>query len=127
MQGLVWLKKTEHVIYKYNTKTIFKINSSSKEINFKAANQKKQMTEINMEKTISILCKLIGHNWSYKDYSNWMKSNGDDYPFKASRYCSRCKQNQYLYKAWQAENQKSPHDLERDSQAVKQLSHLQTH
>lgn len=82
------------------------------------------MAENNIDKSTNILCKIIGHNWRYKDYSNWIKNCGDVYPFKASRNCSRCHQNQYFYDKWTIENQKSPFDLERDAHAVKHLSHL---
>lgn len=72
------------------------------------------------------LCKLIGHSWRYKDYSNWMKENGDSYDFKASRNCARCNQHEYLYKDWEIKSKKSPHDSERNSHSTKQLSQLQT-
>ena len=78
-----------------------------------------------MQKIMKSLCKLLGHNWTYKDYTNWMKENGDDYDFKASRNCSRCNQNEYLYKEWKIENKKSSYDIEIKSQAVRQLHHLQ--
>ncbi len=72
------------------------------------------------------LCLLSGHKWLYKDYSNWMKENGDSYDFQASRCCSRCNQVEYYYTEWRIESQKSPYDVEWDSQYVKQLEHLET-
>lgn len=79
------------------------------------------------QKTLNTLCKLVGHNWRYKDYSNWMKENGDSYDFKASRNCIRCSQKEYLYEYWKISNRKSPYDMERDSYSLKQLPYLQTH
>jgi hypothetical protein len=81
----------------------------------------KFITGIKQIQPNNFLCRLIGHSWRYKDYTNWMQVNGDDYPFKASRNCSRCKQNEYYYSDWQSEIQNFTHDVERDSQAVKQL------
>jgi hypothetical protein len=59
------------------------------------------------------LCRIFGHNWRYKDYSNWIKENGDDYDFKAVRSCTRCHQREYLYKEWQIHEQESPYDVAR--------------
>ena len=80
-----------------------------------------------IQKTLNSLCKLIGHNWRYKDYSNWMKENGDKYEFSASRNCIICHQNQYLSTGWIMASQKSPLDVERDSHSLKQLPELETH
>ncbi len=77
-----------------------------------------------MKLLTSPLCKMMGHNWRYKDYSNWIKENGDKYDFKASRNCIRCNQNEYLYSEWQTADQKSPHDLERDAYAFKKLPQI---
>ena len=49
------------------------------------------------------LCELSGHQWLYKDYSNYMKANGDKYEFRASRSCKRCGENAYFYSAWTTE------------------------
>ena len=38
------------------------------------------MEENNIEKSTNILCKILGHNWRYKDYSNWIKENGSTKP-----------------------------------------------
>lgn len=56
------------------------------------------------QKIVTAFCKLIGHSGLYKDYSNWMNESGNEYPFKASRNCSRCNQNEYFNKEWQNEN-----------------------
>lgn len=70
------------------------------------------------------ICKIVGHKWRYKNYSNWIKENGDNYDFTASRNCARCDQNQYLNSEWKTADRKSPYDLERDVHAVKQLPGL---
>ena len=46
------------------------------------------------------LCKLFGHRWLYKDYSNYIQADGNKYAFKASRSCMRCKQHAYYYSEW---------------------------
>lgn len=33
-------------------------------------------------KIANSLCKVIGHRWRYKDYSNWMNEIGNEFPFK---------------------------------------------
>jgi hypothetical protein len=76
-----------------------------------------------IQKIKNALCKITGHRWRYKDYSGWMNQNGDSYDFKASRNCTRCNQHGYLYKEWEIKNEKSPHDLERNSYSTKQLSY----
>ena len=67
------------------------------------------------------ICKIIGHKWRNKDYTFWIKENGDQYPFKASRKCSCCKEYQYLDKEWKTAIRKSPYDLEKDAHSVKKL------
>lgn len=57
------------------------------------------------------LCKKFGHRWQYKDYSNYIKVNGEKYDFTASRHCSRCNQFAYFYKDWQTE-ERSVHDFD---------------
>ena len=79
-----------------------------------------------VQKIKNTLCKITGHRWRYKDYTNWMNENGDSYDFKASRNCTRCNQHEYLYKEWEIKSEKSPHDLERNSYSTKQLSYLVT-
>ena len=59
------------------------------------------------------LCKLLGHQWSYKDYSNYVKLNGEKYEFRASRNCKRCSENAYFYTTWKIEP-KSELDYETD-------------
>jgi len=68
----------------------------------------------------SRVCTLLGHRWMYKDYSNFMKNNGEEYHFAASRSCTRCKQHAYFVGKW--ENQeKSKYDYESDSHAVPEI------
>ncbi|MEP7169963.1 MAG: hypothetical protein ABI855_11385 [Bacteroidota bacterium] len=45
----------------------------------------------------NILCKLIGHNWTYKDYTEWMKPDGSRYSYKRSRRCSRCHKKEITF------------------------------
>ena len=52
----------------------------------------------------NIICRIAGHSWRYKDYSNWMNENGGSYDFKASRNCIRCNEHGYLYKEWEIKN-----------------------
>ena len=66
------------------------------------------------------LCKFFGHRWRYKDYSNYIKPNGDDYDFKASRFCRRCNQYAYFYDRWQNQ-EKSKLDFESNSRTLKKL------
>ena len=69
---------------------------------------------------------MVGHRWRYKDYSKWIKENGENYDFKASRNCTRCNQYEYLFKEWKIKSEKSPHDLESNFYATKQLSQIHT-
>ena len=68
-----------------------------------------------------LMCNLMGHRWRYKDYSNFMKENGEQYDFAASRICTRCNQNAYFYKIWKNET-KSILDCERDFHSSQQIS-----
>ncbi|MFI5219141.1 MAG: hypothetical protein ACHQNT_06595 [Bacteroidia bacterium] len=78
-----------------------------------------------MKKTESNkLCRLLGHTWLYKDYSNCMKANGDKYDFTASRVCTLCRKHGYFYDEWQSEK-KTKLDFQSDSQSAKQPPHLQ--
>ncbi len=61
----------------------------------------------------SWICDLVGHRWRYKDYSNYMKANGDPYDFQASRNCIRCGQYAYFHESWKI-GDKSIHDNESD-------------
>ena len=45
---------------------------------------------------MGMLCKLISHQWRYKDYSNWILNDGSEYPFKSTRTCSLCNRLEYL-------------------------------
>lgn len=46
------------------------------------------------------LCVRYNHRWTYKDYSNYMKSDGSRYDFVASRRCIRCNQHAYYTTMW---------------------------
>jgi len=69
----------------------------------------------------SWICDIAGHRWRYKDYSNFMKANGDPYDFEASRTCTRCNQYAYFYKSWKNE-EKSVLDCERDFHSSQEIS-----
>jgi hypothetical protein len=60
-----------------------------------------------------MICKHFGHRWRYKDFSNYMKSNGDKFDFLASRKCIRCYQHAYYYAEWENE-ERSELDVESD-------------
>ncbi len=64
-----------------------------------------------VDKARSYLCHRFGHRWRYKDYSNYIKPNGDKFDFTASRNCVRCDQYAYYYKDWKTQ-EKSEHDYE---------------
>lgn len=67
------------------------------------------------------ICKTLGHRWRYKDYSNFMKPNGDKYDFTAARNCTRCSQHAYYYNTWKNEG-KSKFDFESDFYASKTIN-----
>ena len=77
-----------------------------------------------LNKIVTAFCNLAGHHWQYKDYSNWKKENGDDYDFQASRNCTRCNRNEYLYQEWKMESKKSPYDIKNLCLSPKELSIL---
>ena len=72
-------------------------------------------------KTLNALCKLFGHTWLYRDYSNWIKENGEQYDFNASRKCARCKQYEYLDGTWKASNKNVRYDVQGYSKTVKHI------
>lgn len=37
-----------------------------------------------------LVCKLIGHSWLFKDCTEWMQPDGNAFPYKRSRRCTRC-------------------------------------
>ena len=80
-----------------------------------------------IHKTLNSICKLIGHNWRYKEYSNWMIDKGDKYEFTVSRNCFLCNQIEYFSNEWKIAKLKSPLDVESDSYSVKHLPELETH
>lgn len=42
------------------------------------------------------LCRLLGHNWRYDDYSDCMNEDGEEYGFKTYRKCLRCNQHEFF-------------------------------
>lgn len=67
------------------------------------------------------LCVLLGHSWRYKDYSQWMKENGEAYDFKMSRFCNRCNQHEYLYTGWVIENKNTFYDIQGIAESIKEI------
>ena len=47
-----------------------------------------------------ILCRVVGHNWRFKDCSYAMKSNGEKYEYSRQRKCLRCMKREYFYDEW---------------------------
>lgn len=41
-------------------------------------------------KIVSMICKLFGHRWAYKNYEMTWKDFGNPYDYKYSRRCQRC-------------------------------------
>jgi len=60
----------------------------------------------------NLVCRLLGHNWRYKDTTKWIKLNGEKYSHTKTRRCIRCDQRDYLYDKWIAEEKVSPDDKE---------------
>ena len=58
-----------------------------------------------MKISSDIRCKIIGHNWIYKDCSNAMMSNGEKYEYSKLRKCLRCNKREYSYDEWLEEEQ----------------------
>lgn len=76
------------------------------------------------QKKLKPLCKFIGQRWRYKDYSNWMKENGEAYDFKASRHCLWCDQHEYFSGSWVRCITKSPDDVQTESISFKKFVKL---
>lgn len=54
--------------------------------------------------TVSVkknICNTTGHSWEYEDYTHSTKVDGEPYEFKASRTCTRCRQQAWFYDGWQ--------------------------
>jgi hypothetical protein len=66
-------------------------------------------------------CRVFGHTWRYKDYTNFIKSNGDKYDFRASRNWLVCMQHAYFYDGWQNEG-KSRLDYTGDYYLLNEIS-----
>lgn len=54
---------------------------------------------------LSPLCKLLGHNWRYDDYSDCINEDGEEYGIDTYRKCSRCKQQEYFLLEWSNEKE----------------------
>jgi hypothetical protein len=63
-------------------------------------------------------CNVIGHSWRYKDYSNFIKPNGEKYDFTVARWCSRCHKRSYYNGKWLDSN-KSKLDFVSDAMSVR--------
>ena len=75
--------------------------------------------------TMKFICKLVGHNWRYKDYSDWIMNNGEQYAFKAARKCIRCSQNEYFSSEWIESPKDHRLDVQRDNESLKNLSNVE--
>lgn len=54
--------------------------------------------------TVSVknkICYTAGHSWKYEDYTHSIKVDGEPYEFKASRTCTRCRQQAWFYDGWE--------------------------
>ena len=60
----------------------------------------------------NFVCRILGHNWRFKDTTLWIKLNGEKYPHTKTRRCIRCDQRDYLYEDWISEEKVSPNDKE---------------
>ena len=75
-------------------------------INQFSINTKAKLTQVKpsiVNRLKQYTCSVIGHQWQYRNYTNYMKPNGEVYDFTASRTCKRCKQNAYYYSEWKNE------------------------
>jgi hypothetical protein len=84
------------------------------------------INKLNQKKSL-LICKHFGHHWLIKDYSNWMKENGDIYDFRAARKCTRCDRHEYLYDTWKPENRNLRYDIQTDSGSDRQIKELELH
>lgn len=71
---------------------------------------------------MKFICKIVGHAWRYKDYSDWIMNNGEQYAFKASRKCIRCGQNEYFNSEWVERPKDHRLDVQPDKEALKEFS-----
>jgi hypothetical protein len=63
-------------------------------------------------------CNLLGHSWRYKDYSNFMKANGEKYDFTIARHCTRCQKRSYFNGKW-VDGNKNKLDFINDALSVR--------
>ncbi|HKR03111.1 MAG TPA: DUF1660 family phage protein [Bacteroidia bacterium] len=47
-----------------------------------------------------LLCKIFGHKWRYKDYTQAQNRYGKKYNFTATRICIRCDKKDYKFAEW---------------------------
>ena len=55
-------------------------------------------------------CKLLGHRWRYKNYTNAIKMDGKKFLFTSARRCKRCDKYEYKYSSWVGKEFISPED-----------------
>jgi hypothetical protein len=46
------------------------------------------------------ICKIVGHNWKYKDYTSCINHKGEKYLFTDKRICRRCDKREYKIEKW---------------------------
>ncbi|MEO5571191.1 MAG: hypothetical protein ABIT08_11300 [Bacteroidia bacterium] len=61
-----------------------------------------------------LLCKILGHTWHYKDYTNAMQPDGTPYTYTESKRCFRC--NLKLVQLYDGEWEQPP--LEKKSKKI---------
>ena len=49
-------------------------------------------------------CKLLGHKWVYKDFSNAVNEKGSKIGYTKVRKCLRCEKHEYKYAQWLGED-----------------------
>lgn len=70
---------------------------------------------------INFVCKIIGHSWKYKDYSDWILHNGNPYPFLVARRCSICERHEYYYHQWVPERKNHKLDVQHEHEEKKEI------
>jgi hypothetical protein len=57
-----------------------------------------------------LFCKIFGHKWLYRDFTNAVKANGESYQYTKMRKCVRCEDHEYLYAQWVSKDMRYPID-----------------
>ncbi|MEO8151057.1 MAG: hypothetical protein ABI723_25715 [Bacteroidia bacterium] len=73
---------------------------------------------------MNIICKVIGHTWKYRDYSEWILDNGKPYPFLVARKCTFCSRHEYYYTGWVHAEKNQKLDVQRDGEEKKEIPHV---